>query len=61
MKCTFLTIFIAIISLPVFAQSHSGDGSGTHSAYAGQQDRAIKSLSSEDIKELQRGGGWGLA
>lgn len=32
-----------------------------HSKYAGEQTRAIKSLSSEDIAELRRGGGWGLA
>lgn len=31
------------------------------SQYVGQEHRAIKSLSEEDIKELQRGGGWGLA
>ncbi len=29
--------------------------------YAGMQNRAIKSLSEDDIKELRRGGGWGLA
>jgi len=29
--------------------------------YAGQQDRAIKALSEDDISELRRGGGWGLA
>ena len=29
--------------------------------YAGMQNRAIKSLSDNDIKELRRGGGWGLA
>jgi len=29
--------------------------------YAGMQNRAIKSLSDNDINELQRGGGWGLA
>lgn len=29
--------------------------------YAGEQSRAIKSLSEEDIAELRRGGGWGLA
>lgn len=29
--------------------------------YAGQELRAIKSLSDEDIAELRRGGGWGLA
>lgn len=31
------------------------------SAYAGQETRTIKSLSAEDIAELRRGGGWGLA
>jgi hypothetical protein len=34
---------------------------GDHSPYAGQEDRPIKSLSQEDIDELRRGGGWGLA
>ncbi len=29
--------------------------------FAGMQNRAIKSLSEDDIKELRRGGGWGLA
>ena len=29
--------------------------------YAGMQNRAIKSLSDNDINELRRGGGWGLA
>ncbi len=32
-----------------------------HSKYSGQEKRAIKSLSPEDITELERGGGWGLA
>ncbi|MEN8141674.1 MAG: hypothetical protein ABFR97_10675 [Thermodesulfobacteriota bacterium] len=32
-----------------------------HSKYAGQEQREIKSLSAADIKELRRGGGWGLA
>lgn len=31
------------------------------SKYAGQEARKIKSLSPDDIKELKRGGGWGLA
>ncbi len=31
------------------------------SKYSGQQAREIKSLSQADIKELKRGGGWGLA
>lgn len=31
------------------------------SKYVGQEHREIKNLSPDDIKELQRGGGWGLA
>ena len=32
-----------------------------HSPYAGQETRAVASLSNGDIEELTRGGGWGLA
>lgn len=32
-----------------------------HTPYMGEERRAIKSLSEEDIAELRRGGGWGLA
>lgn len=44
-------------------QYAAGETSGLHGAspYAGEETRAIKSLSAEDIAELQRGGGWGLA
>ena len=31
------------------------------SPYAGEDSRAVKSLSAEDVAELRRGGGWGLA
>ena len=34
---------------------------GFTSIYVGQQHRQIKSLSSDDIRELREGGGWGLA
>jgi hypothetical protein len=34
---------------------------GLQTPYAGMQNRAIKSLSDNDINELRRGGGWGLA
>lgn len=40
------------------------DGHNKHahaSPYAGEQTRDIKALSREDVKELLRGGGWGLA
>jgi hypothetical protein len=41
--------------------SANDTGAATPSPYAGEQDRAIKSLSENDITELRRGGGWGLA
>ncbi|HSP24803.1 MAG TPA: hypothetical protein VLQ65_06485, partial [Saliniramus sp.] len=50
-----LAIFIAPTS--TLAQGHSGHAS----PYAGFETRAIKSLSENDIDELRRGGGWGLA
>lgn len=36
-------------------------GQSHQSPYAGEQTREIKSLRQEDIEELRRGGGWGLA
>jgi Spy/CpxP family protein refolding chaperone len=36
-------------------------GHAPNEPYAGQERRTIKSLSDEDIAELRRGGGWGLA
>ena len=47
--------------LPGFAAQASDGASAHRSKYAGQESRAIKSLSAEDIAELKRGGGWGLA
>jgi hypothetical protein len=52
------TIPFAILALTAFA----AEAQHAHvSKYAGQENRAIKSLSDEDIAELKRGGGWGLA
>lgn len=40
----------------------SGEAAETGpSRYAGEEARPVKSLSPEDIAELRRGGGWGLA
>lgn len=42
--------------------SEAADNDSNHdSKYIGQESRVIKSLSLEDIAELERGGGWGLA
>jgi len=51
----YLGILLALMPAWAMAQ-HAG-----HSPYAGLEERAIKGLSNEDIKELRRGGGWGLA
>ncbi|UYN93999.1 MAG: hypothetical protein KIT25_18385 [Enhydrobacter sp.] len=53
-----IVLLVAMASVPTAAQ-HGGHGAAA--PYAGQQVRAIKSLSAEDVEELRRGGGWGLA
>ncbi len=54
-----------LLSLPILAFSFATQASNTlhahTSEYTGQEDRAIKSLSPNDIYELRHGGGWGLA
>lgn len=54
-------IYFAIVCM--FLPGAGVTDSGGHSAqpYAGMENREIKSLSAEDIAELQVGGGWGLA
>ncbi len=51
--------FLAVLCLG-FAVS-SSLASGEHKPYAGLEKRQISSLSNDDIEELRRGGGWGLA
>ena len=48
-------LFLILVSLSAFAEE------SYKSKYVGQEHRNIKSLSPDDIKELKRGGGWGLA
>lgn len=48
-------LFLILFSLSAFAEE------SYKSKYVGQERRKIKSLSPDDIKELKRGGGWGLA
>ena len=58
MRRLLLTISIMLLGFTVQAEvakhSHA-------SKYAGQENRTIKSLSPDDVAELRRGGGWGLA
>ena len=52
-----LALTILLPTTAVAQQAHHDH----KSAYAGQEARSIKSLSDDDISELRRGGGWGLA
>ncbi|MEO1747288.1 MAG: hypothetical protein AAFR27_01490 [Pseudomonadota bacterium] len=54
MKQLALALAVTFLSTPLNAEE-------THQPYAGLEDRAISSLSTSDIAELRRGGGWGLA
>jgi hypothetical protein len=55
-----MAIIAALAAFTGAALAQHG-GHGPASPYAGEQTRAIKSLSQDDIAELRRGGGWGLA
>ena len=58
MRIPLFIVLPFLLSSMVSAQ-HAGHGAP--SAYAGEETRAIKSLSDTDIAELRRGDGWGLA
>jgi Spy/CpxP family protein refolding chaperone len=57
MKKTFTLLLASLLATPCWAT----DQHDYHSKYAGQEKRQIKSLSSDDIQQLQQGKGWGLA
>jgi hypothetical protein len=48
-------------SQPAAQQSHPSHPPSGQQPYAGQQTRSVTTLSAQDIAELQRGAGWGLA
>lgn len=56
---------IQIASLLLFGlltfDAHAQHSHAQHSHYKGMESRDIKTLSEQDIEELRRGGGWGLA
>lgn len=55
-RTLLLALFMCIPFSTLAQHSHAGQ-----TPYSGMQNRAIKSLSDNDINELRRGGGWGLA
>jgi len=54
LKHVFAVAVFITIPFVVSAESYS-------SKYKGEEQREIKTLSSEDIIELEKGGGWGFA
>ena len=66
----FIGVAIIVLSYSATAQSHGHKGhmmgaspprGAQETPYAGQEKRAIKSLSARDIDDLENGRGWGLA
>jgi Spy/CpxP family protein refolding chaperone len=60
LKSTTLLVALAFF-IPASTIAQHNHGAQTQTPYAGIQKRAIKSLSDNDVNELRRGGGWGLA
>ncbi len=61
MNAKYVALLMAILPAMVSAQTHDGNHGSTPSIYSGEEMRLIKSLSEEDLDEIARGGGWGLA
>lgn len=55
------TLIIFLVTLLVLNQNANAQHEEHTSAYTGQEKRAIKSLSQDDITELSEGKGWGFA
>ena len=59
-----MRFFVCAVSAILLVTNSNTQASENHqhtSKYVGQVNRTIKSLSPDDISELKRGGGWGLA
>jgi hypothetical protein len=54
----FISIFFFIL---ITTNSYADENKNHTSHYVGEKKRDIKSLSTDDIAELKRGGGWGFA
>lgn len=56
MRTRLTLVTLSMLTLPVVSSAESFT-----SNYVGEEQRVIKSLSAEDIAQLQKGAGWGLA
>ncbi|MEJ6393149.1 hypothetical protein V8J82_07785 [Gymnodinialimonas sp. 2305UL16-5] len=61
MDTKHFALLIVVFPAVVLAQTHDVTHGSTPSDDAGEETRLIKSLSEQDLEEIQRGGGWGLA
>lgn len=62
MTVRFVLTLLIGAGLPLAAHAENGHhGLHTASPYAGQQDRAVTSLSADDVSDLLDGKGWGFA
>jgi hypothetical protein len=61
MRAVVLVAVLGAAGALVQGAGAQGGGHRHGSPYAGQEARALKNLSAEDVAELRRGGGWGLA
>ena len=52
---------LSVLAVAWYCASPAGAAETHKSPYAGEHTRPIKSLSADDLAELGRGGGWGLA
>jgi Spy/CpxP family protein refolding chaperone len=55
MRVLFVSVLLSVLAFPVMAQQHH------HRPYAGQQERDIKALSEDEVKQYLAGGGMGFA
>ncbi len=56
-----ITLYFLSLIVILSASAHAENSSKFVSKYVGEEQRAIKSLSTEDLNELKAGAGWGLA
>ena len=54
-------VILIFLYFLITTNSFAGENKNHTSHYVGEQKREIKSLSTNDISELKRGGGWGFA
>ncbi|WP_299735838.1 hypothetical protein [uncultured Roseobacter sp.] len=61
MRIAHVALLMMASPTVALSQTHDGSHRSPPTAYAGEETRLIKSLSEQDLEEIARGGGWGLA